>query len=157
MWTNTPGALHARNGLALPSDLSDAEWALREPLLPPASHVGRPLRRPLRRNIETPLYLLRGGLAWRMLPPCFPPVSTVRHRFYPRRDNGLWLTINLTLLIMVREARVREASPSAGVIDSQSVKTTETQFNAAKVAEFGASTRAKSQRTQAPHPRRHQW
>ena len=56
---------------------------------------------------------------------CFPPVSTVRHWFYLWRDNGLWLTINHTLLMMAREAQGREASPSAGVIDSQSVKTTE--------------------------------
>jgi putative transposase len=61
-----------------------------------------------------------------MLPPCFPPVSTVRHWFYLWRDNGLWLTINHTLLMVVREAHGREASPSAGVIGSQSVKTTET-------------------------------
>jgi len=60
-----------------------------------------------------------------MLPPCFPPVSSVRHWFYLWRDNGLWLTINHTLLMMAREADGREASPSAGVIDSQSVKTTE--------------------------------
>jgi len=57
-----------------------------------------------------------------MLPPCFPPVSTVRHWFYLWRDNGFWLTINHTLLMVAREAHGREASPSAGVIDSQSVK-----------------------------------
>lgn len=125
MWTDTTRALHARRGLALPSDLTDAEWALLEPLLPPASRVGRPRKWPLRRIVEAILYLLRGGLPWRMLPPCFPPVSSVRHWFYLWRDNGLWLTINHTLLMMAREADGREASPSAGVIDSQSVKTTE--------------------------------
>lgn len=125
MWTDTTRALHARSGLALPSDLTDAEWALLEPLLPPASRVGRPRKWPLRRIVEAILYLLRGGLPWRMLPPCFPPVSSVRHWFYLWRDNGLWLTINHTLLMMAREADGREASPSAGVIDSQSVKTTE--------------------------------
>lgn len=65
------------------------------------------------------------GLPWRMLPPCFPPVSTVRRWFYLWRDNKLWLSLNHTLLLMAREATGREASPSAGVIDSQSVKTTE--------------------------------
>lgn len=125
MWTGTTRALHARSGLALPSDLTDAEWAVLEPLLPPASHVGRPRKWPIRRIVEAILYLLRGGLPWRMLPPCFPPVSTVRHWFYLWRDNGLWLTINHTLLMVAREAHGREASPSAGVIDSQSVKTTE--------------------------------
>jgi transposase len=125
MWTDTTRALHARGGLALPSDLTDAEWALLEPFFPPPSHVGRPRKWPMRRIVEAILYLLRGGLPWRMLPPCFPPVSTVRRWFYLWRDNGLWQNLNHTLLMAVREAQGREASPSAGVIDSQSVKTTE--------------------------------
>jgi len=125
MWTDTTRALHARSGLALPTDFTDAEWAVLEPLLPPASLVGRPRKWPMRRIVEAMLYLLRGGLPWRMLPPCFPPVSTVRHWFYLWRDNGLWLTINHALLMISREMTGREASPSAGVIDSQSVKTTE--------------------------------
>lgn len=78
--------------------------------------------------IEAILYLLRGGLPWRMLPPCFPPLSTVRRWFYLWRDNGLWLSLNHALLLIGREAVGREAvgreaSPSAGAIDSQSVKT----------------------------------
>lgn len=125
MWTDTTRAQHARSGLALPTDLTAAEWALLEPLLPPASHVGRPRKWPMRRIVEAILYLLRGGLPWRMLPPCFPPVSTVRRWFYLWRDNGLWLTINHLLLMAARGMQGREASPSAGVIDSQSVKTTE--------------------------------
>lgn len=125
MWTDTTRAQHARTNLALPSDLTDAEWAALEPFLPPPSVVGRPRKWPLRRILEAILYLLRGGLPWRMLPPCFPPVSTVRRWFYLWRDNGLWLTINHALLMISREAEGREASPSAGVIDSQSVKTTE--------------------------------
>ena len=125
MWTDTTRAQYARADLALPSDLTDAEWALLEPFLPPPSHGGRPRKWPLRRIIEAILYLLRGGLPWRMLPPCFPPVSTVRRWFYLWRDNGLWLSLNHALLLIGREAAGREASPSAGVIDSQSVKTTE--------------------------------
>jgi transposase len=125
MWTDTTRALHARNGLALPSDLTDAEWLVLEPLLPGASSVGRPRKWTLRRIVEAIFYLLRGGLPWRMLPPCFPPVSTVRRWFYLWRDNGLWQRINHVLLMASREAIGREASPSAGVIDSQSVKTTE--------------------------------
>jgi len=79
----------------------------------------------MRRIVEAIFYLLRGGLPWRMLPPCFPPVSTVRRWFYIWRDTGLWQALNHGLLMLVREAQGREASPSAGVIDSQSVKTTE--------------------------------
>jgi transposase len=125
MWTDATRAHHARSGLALPSDLTEAEWAVLEPFLPPPSPVGRPRRWPMRRIVEAILYLLRGGLPWRMLPPCFPPVSTVRRWFYLWRDNGLWQSLNHHLLMEMREAQGREASPSAGVIDSQSVKTTE--------------------------------
>lgn len=125
MWTDTTRAQYARADLALPSDLTDGEWALLEPFFPPSSHVGRPRKWPFRRIVEALLYLLRGGLPWRMLPPCFPPVSTVRRWFYLWRDNRLWLSLNHALLLIAREAAGREASPSAGVIDSQSVKTTQ--------------------------------
>jgi putative transposase len=125
MWTDTTRAHYARDELALPSDLTDAEWAVLEPFFPLPSHVGRPRKWGLRRIVEAILYLLRGGLPWRMLPPCFPPVSTVRRWFYLWRDNGLWQSLNHHLLMLLREATGREASPSAGVIDSQSVKTTE--------------------------------
>lgn len=94
-------------------------------MLPAASVVGRPRKWPLRRIVEAIIYLLRGGLPWRMPPPCFPPVSTVRRWFYLWRDNGLWLSLNHVLLMAMREAQGRDASPTAGVIDSQSVKTTE--------------------------------
>lgn len=93
MWTDTTRALHARTRLALPSDLTDAEWAVLEPLLPPPSYVGRPRKWSLPRIIEAILYLLRGGLPWRMLPLGFPPVSTVRRWFY-LCGNGLWQTLN---------------------------------------------------------------
>ncbi len=83
-----------------------------EPLLPPALHVGRPRKWPMRGIVEAMLYLLRGGLPWRMLHPCFPPVSTVRRWFYLWRDNGLWLTMNHVLLMPLREMIGREASRS---------------------------------------------
>ena len=118
MWTDTTRAQYARTGLALPTDLTDGEWAVLEPFFPPPSYVGRPRKWPMRRIVEAILYLLRGGLPWRMLPPCFPPVSTVRRWFYLWRDNGLWQTLNQYLLMVARETNGREASPSAGVIDS---------------------------------------
>ncbi len=126
MWTDTTRKPFARSGLRLPSDLTEAEWAVLEPLFPARSHRGRPPLWSYREIVEALLYLLRGGLPWRMLPPgLFPPMTTVQHYFYLWRDTGLWASINHTLLMAAREAAGREASPSAGVIDSQSVKTTE--------------------------------
>lgn len=69
MWTDTTRAQHARKDLALPSDMTDVEWSLLEPLLPQPCHVGRPRKWPMRRIVEAMFYLLRGGLPWRMMPP----------------------------------------------------------------------------------------
>ncbi len=94
--------------------------------MPPRSKLGRPPVWDYRQIVEAILYLLRGGLPWRMLPPgLFPPMTTVQHYFYRWSAMGVWESINHALLLMAREAMGREASPSAGVIDSQSVKTTE--------------------------------
>ena len=70
-------------------------------------------------------YIIETGCQWRMLPKDFPPFTTVRGYFYQWRDDGRWELINHHLLMQAREVAGREASPSAGVIDSQSVKTTE--------------------------------
>ena len=77
-------------------------------------------------HINAMLYQLTTGCQWRLLPKEFPPFSTVQRFFYRWRDAGLWRTINHDLVMRVRQTAGREASPSAGVIDSQSVKTTET-------------------------------
>jgi transposase len=125
MWTDITRAKHARNGLRYSSDLTDAEWAVLEPVLPPRSGLGRPPKWSRRTIMNGLFYVLRSGQPWRMLPGDFPPVSTLQRYFYAWRDSGLWSTINHHLLAAVRLAAGREASPSAGVIDSQSVKTTE--------------------------------
>jgi transposase len=126
MWTDTTRAQFARSGLRLPSDLTDPEWAVLEPLFPPRSHRGRPPVWSYRQIVEAILYLLRGGLPWRMLPPgLFPLMTTVQHYFYRWPVLGLWRSISHALLMAVREAAGHEASPSAWVVDSQCVKTTE--------------------------------
>ncbi len=90
MWTGMTRAHHARDGLALPSDLTDTEWALIEPLVPSRRRVGRSARWSLRRIVEALMYLLCGGLPWRMLPPrIFLPVATVQHYFYLWLDMGV--------------------------------------------------------------------
>ncbi len=94
-------------------------------MLPPAKPGGRPRTTDLRAVTDAILYIASSGCQWRMLPKDFPPVSTVQGYFYAWRDSGLWQGINHLLVMSARELEGREASPSAGVIDSQSVKTTE--------------------------------
>jgi transposase len=129
MWTETTRRKYEREGERYASDLTDAEWALIEPHMPPAKRLGRPRATELRSVLEAILYIARTGCQWRMLPKEFPPFTTVQGYFYDWfydwRDNGLFETINFHLLLQAREAAGRDASPSAGVIDSQSVKTTE--------------------------------
>ena len=108
-----------------PSDLRDAEWRLIAPMFPAARSGGRPRTTDLRAVMDAILDIASSGCAWRMLPKCFAPVSTVRGYFYAWRDSGLLATINHLLVMAARQQAGREASPSAGVIDSQSVKTTE--------------------------------
>ena len=125
MWTATTRAQHKRDGLRFASDLTDPEWAVIEPLLPCPSSVGRPPEWPMREIVNAIFYVLRGGIPWRMLPPCFPPRQTVYGWFAAWRDAGVWQDIAQYLVMQDRERAGREASPSAAVIDSQSVKTTE--------------------------------
>jgi transposase len=125
MWTPTTRAQHNRDHLRYASDLSDAEWAILEPLLPVAHRTGRPRERSWREILDAIFYVLRGGTPWRMLPQSFPPRQTVYRWFAAWRDSGLFETINHHLVMLDRERVGREASPSAAVMDSQSVKTTE--------------------------------
>ena len=125
MWTETTRRQYRREGLGYASDVTDREWALIEAVLPPGNKLGRPRTTVLRAVVNAVFYMLTTGCQWRQLPKEFPPYSTVQRFFYRWREDGLWQKINHDLLMRVREASGREASPSAGVIDSQSVKTTE--------------------------------
>jgi transposase len=124
-WTETTRRKYRRDGLRYASDTTDEEWALIEPHLPPPARCGRTRESSLRDVVNAIYYVAESGCQWRLLPKDFPPYSTVQRYFYAWRDNGLWQTINHVLLMAVREDAGREASPTGGVIDSQSVKTTE--------------------------------
>ena len=125
MWTEITRPKYERDLLRYASDLTDGEWKVLEPLLPRAKALGRPRTTALREVVNAILYLLRSGCPWRMLPRDFPPRSTVQRYFYLWRDDGTWAEVNRQLLVAAREAEGRAAGPSAGIIDSQSVKTTE--------------------------------
>jgi transposase len=124
-WTEITRAKYRREGLRYASDMTDAEWAVIGPRLPPAAGRGRPRNTPLREVVNAIFYIAQSCCQWRLLPKDFPPFTTVQYYFYQWRASGLWSSINHDLVMLARETEGREASPTAGVIDSQSVKTTE--------------------------------
>jgi putative transposase len=125
MWTPTTRAQHSRDHLRYGSDLTDGEWTIVAPFLPAPAKTGRPWRWSMREMMNAIFYVLRSGCPWRMVPDCFPPATTVYRWFTRLREEGVFETMNHHLLMRERERAGREASPSAAVIDSQSVKTTE--------------------------------
>ena len=109
----------------LPSDLTDAQWAILEPLLPAPKAGGRPARIARREVVNAILYVLRTGCQWRYLPPEFPNWNTVYWYFARWQEDGTWERVNDALRRRVREAQGRDPEPSAAIMDSQSAKTTE--------------------------------
>jgi putative transposase len=107
-----------------PTDLSDAEWECIEPHLPTPRAAGRPRRHSLRQILNAIFYIVRSGCAWRLLPHEFPPWKTIHHYFRTWRINGTWEQLHAALRNRLRVRLKRDPQPSAGIVDSQSVKTT---------------------------------
>src|SRR5262249_50659725 len=126
MWTEMHRRIYRREGNGYPSDLRDAEWTRLEPLIPEALPGGRPRKTDMRAAMNAILYLLRTGCPWRYLPrDSFRPRSTVYNIFRKFQRDGVWEAIWAELHMALRERMGREASPSAAVLDSQSVKSAE--------------------------------
>jgi putative transposase len=109
-----------------PSDLSDEQWAIVRGFLPPAVPAGAPRTTDLREVLNALFYLLANGCGWRALPHDFPPEGTVRDYFHRWRRNGLWPQIHDALRQRVREQAGKGPQPSAGSLDSQTVKASRT-------------------------------
>ena len=107
------------------SDLTEDEWKIIEPLIPKAKPGGRPSKHTRRKILNAIFYLNRTGCQWSMLPKDFPPKSTVFDCFSAWRKSGLWVELNHRLRVMVRVADGRKPSPTAAILDSQSVKAAE--------------------------------
>lgn len=122
MWTKESRARYDRSALRYPSDLTNGEWAVLAPLIPPARHGGRPREVDIRAVIGGLLYVLETGCPWRHLPKDFPPKSTVHSYFELWAWDGTLERIHDALYVALREREGREASPSAAILDSQSAK-----------------------------------
>jgi transposase len=125
MWTSENRALYDRSRLRYPSDLTDEEWALIEPLIPPAMRGGGKRTVNLREVVNGLMYVLSTGCQWRAIPKDLPPRSTVHGYLDLWNWDGTLERIHHTLYVKCREQAGREASPTAGIIDSQSVKSAE--------------------------------
>jgi transposase len=125
MWTNENRARYDRSKLRYPSDITDAEWALVEPLIPPAKRGGGKRTVEMRAVVNGLMYVLSTGCQWRAIPKDLPAKSTVYGYFDLWTYDGTLDRIHHALYVKCREAAGREASPTAAVIDSQSVKSAE--------------------------------
>jgi transposase len=125
MWTVEQRQRYDRTGLRYPSDLTDAEWALAEPLIPPAKRGGRPRTVVVREVLDGIFYVLATGCQWRALPKDLPPRSTVHEYLQLWAWDGTLARLHHALYVQARERAGKEASPTAAIIDSQSVRSAE--------------------------------
>jgi transposase len=125
MWTEENRGRYDRRKLRHPSDLTDEEWSHVEPLLPPAKHGGGKRKVDMRQVVNGLMYVLSTGCQWRAIPKDLPPKSTVYGYFDFWTYDGTLDRLHHALYVKCREAAGREASPTAAVIDSQSVKSAE--------------------------------
>ncbi len=146
MWTDENRGRYDRSKLRYPSDLTDEEWAQVEPLLPPAQRGGAKRTVNLREVVNGLLYVLSTGCQWRAIPQDLPPKSTVYDYFDLWDWDGTLNRIHWELYVKCREQAGREASPTAAIIDSQSVKSAEKGGPASTLA---AMTRARRSRARS--------
>ncbi|MDE0303999.1 MAG: IS5 family transposase [Albidovulum sp.] len=124
-WNETTQEQYKRPFHRFETDLTDEEWALIEPLLPPPARLGRPRSTDLRAVFDAIQYMLGTGCQWRAIPPCFPPFTTIQNHFYLWSRTGVLAGMLDALGVAARELAGRSEDPTAAAIDSQSVKTTE--------------------------------
>ncbi len=124
-WTASARRQYARPAARYATDLTDAEFTLVAPHLPAPSRIGRPREVDPREVLDAIFYLLRTGCPWRLLPREFPPRSTVLGYFRRLWEDGTWPTLHALLVMAAREQAGREASPTAGIVDSRSARRTE--------------------------------
>ena len=146
MWTTEQRQAHQRRGLRYPSDLTDAEWALVEPFIPPAKRGGRRRTVDVRAVLDGILYVLATGCQWRALPKDLPPRSTVHDYLTLWARDGTLGRLHHALFVQAREQAGREASPTAAIIDSQSVKGAE---KGGPASTRRATTRARGSRARS--------
>ena len=126
MWTVENRARYDRSALRYPSDLTDQEWALAKVAIPPAKRGGNKRTVDVREVMNGLMYVLSTGCQWRAIPKDLPPRSTVNHYFWRWQHDGTLERLHHTLYILCREqVASRQASPTAAIIDSQSVKSAE--------------------------------
>jgi transposase len=152
MWTPDHRRTANRNGLRYPSDLTDDEWVIIAPMIPPARHGGRKRSVDMREVLNGIFYVLWTGCQWKALPKDLPPKSTVHDYLELWNWDGTLECIHHALYMAVREQEGREASPTAAIIDSQTAKGA---LKGGFARSFGLRRGQEDQRSQTAHPGRH--